>query len=168
MTSTYCEHLVCANSFPPQIYTIPQGMNTMASGFPVCTRGTTSFSQPPNLWSHFDFLCHLSTMFHLLLGPASFSTMGHSGVAYHCRKTQPCHQWYPISMLNFMLLQSKVHIPTPASKPLPNLSQLISTFRPQALVCSRAHACDWVRNLFCSFKPYFSGLTFPKTHFRAI
>lgn len=117
--------------------------------FPVCIRGTTSLSQPPNLWSHFDIICHLSTMFHLLLGPASFSTMGHSGVAHHCRKTQPCHQWYPISMLNFMLLQSKAHIPTPASKPLLNLPQPISTFRPQALVCSRAHACDCVWNL-CS------------------
>lgn len=131
-------------------------MTTMASGFPVCTRGTTSLSQPPILWSHFDIICHLSTMFHLLLGPASFSTMRHSGIAHHCCKTQPCHQWYPISMLNFMLLQSKAHTPTHASKPLLMLSQPISTFRSQALVSSRAHTCDWVWNL-CSVLSSFTS-----------
>lgn len=37
---------------------------------------------------------------HLLLGQASFSIMEHSGVAHHCLNTQPCHQWYHISMPN--------------------------------------------------------------------
>lgn len=107
-------------------------------------RHSCSLSQPPNLWSHFNIIRHLSIIFHLLEGQASFSTMEHSGVAHHYLNIQPCHQWYHISMLNFMLLQSKAHTPTPASKPLPNLSQPISTFRPQALVCLTAHTCDRV------------------------
>lgn len=120
------------------------GMNTTASGFPV-----TILSQPHNLCSHFDIICHLSTIFHLSLGQASFSTMEHSGVAYHCLNTPPCHQQYHISLLNLMLLQSKAHSPTTASTPLPNLSQSISTSRPQALACLTAHTCDRVQHL-CS------------------
>lgn len=130
------EHLVCANSFPPQIplvwipwhqtFLLPSSLSLPVSGATLT----------------------LSTLFHLLLGQASFSTMEHSGVAYHCLNIQPCHQQYPISMLNFMLLQSKVHTPTTAAKPLPNLSQPISTSRPQALVCLTAHMCDRVQHLF--------------------
>lgn len=84
---------------------------------------------------------------HLLLGQASFSTMEHSGVAHHCLNTQPCHQWYHISMPN------RVKRSFPHQHP--SLGQICSAHlssRPQSLVCSTALTCDRAGHL-CSAVP---------------
>lgn len=133
----------CANSSPLQI---PLVMNTMASGFPLSYQRyydplSASQSQKP-----LDIICHLSTVVHLLLGQVLSSTMEPSA--------QICNQMYHISTRNLMLLQSKVHTPRPASKPLPHLAQSILLLQTQqychqVMVCSTAHTCSRV-GCFCS------------------
>lgn len=59
---------------------------------------------------------------------------------------------YHISTQNNMLLQSKVHIPRPTSKPLPHLAQFnlplqTQEYCRQVVICSAAHICSTVGHL---------------------
>lgn len=87
-----------ANWFPPQIHTTWYEYHGIKLSCLYQRRHhplSASQSLEP-LQDYVPFVYYL----HLLRGQVSFSTVEHSGVAHHCLNTQPCHQWYHISMPN--------------------------------------------------------------------
>lgn len=127
----------CANWLPPQIHTIPPWHQAFPS---VPEAPPSSLSLPISGATSTLYAIYLLSS--SITSQASLSTMEHSGVAHHCFNTQPCHQWYHISMPN-RVKRTLLH-------QHPSLCQIcFSPSLPQTMVCSTAHTCDRVGHL-CS------------------
>lgn len=155
LMSTYCEHQCQFIST-----TNPTSMNTMASGFLLSYQRHYHPFSPPILGTTLVLYAICQLLLHLLLGQVIFHTVLTLNPVMSCI-TSP--------QQNLMFFQSKVLTPRSASKSLLNLAQLHLHIQTTNLgMLNSSYLWNGKVLLFCSFKPYSSGLTFPKTHFRAL